>query len=141
MNIRKVFGNTIDITENGSFKNLTPPKQKDGKFIKFVFIDVTQYCDKDWNILPEYLKMFSNLGIRKEQNLGRKIDQFVHTLKVKGFKTNYFPPIVDEKNLIDIEDGRKRILSHIQAREKYCPAAAYRFVRDINSKNKMIFKS
>lgn len=134
MNVRKVFGNSIDITENGSFKNLTPPKQEDGKFIKFAFIDVTQYCDKDWNILPDYFKMFSNLGIRKDQNLNRKIDQFVHTLKVKGFKTNYFPPIVDEKNLIDIEDGRKRILSHIQAKERYCPAAIYRFVRDASSK-------
>lgn len=137
MNTTKVFGNTIDIAENGSFKNLTPPKQKNGKFVKFVFIDVTQYVNihpttGEWEIKPEYLKMFSNLGIRKEQNLNRKIDQFVHTLKVHGFKTNYFPPIVDEKDLITIEDGRKRILSHIQAKERYCPAAAYRFVRETN---------
>ena len=139
MNVRKVFGNSIDITENGSFKNLTPPKQEDGKFIKFAFIDVTQYCNinqitGDWEIKPEYLKMFSNLGIKLKQNLDRKIDQFIHTLKVNTFKTNYFPPIVDEKNLIDVEDGRKRILSCIKAKERYCPAAVYRFVRDKNSK-------
>ncbi len=34
---KKVFGNDINITKNGSFKNLTPPTQKDGKFIEFVF--------------------------------------------------------------------------------------------------------
>ena len=52
---------------------------KDGKFVKFVFIDVTQYCNinqitGDWEIKPEYLKMFSNLGIKLKQNLDRKID-------------------------------------------------------------------
>jgi len=139
MNIRKVFGSTIDITENGSFKNLTPPKQKNGKFVKFVFIDVLQYCNinpktGEWEIKSEYLKLFSNLGIRLNQNLHRKIEQFVHTLKVNTFKTNYFPPIVDEKDLIGIEDGRKRILSCIQAKERYCPAAAYRFAREANLK-------
>tara|TARA_X000001382_G_C3151107_1_gene173016 strand:+ start:115 stop:1191 length:1077 start_codon:yes stop_codon:yes gene_type:complete len=137
--IKKVFGNDIDITENGSFKNLIPPTQKDGKFIKFVFIDVMQYCNinsktGEWEVKPEYLKMFSNLGIRSEQNLNRKIDQFIHTLKINTFKTNYFPPIVDEKNLLDIEDGRKRIHACIQAKERYCPAAAYRFVRPEDSK-------
>ncbi len=131
---KKVFGNDINITKNGSFKNLTPPTQKDGKFIEFVFIDVMQYCNNnsntgEWEIKSEYLKMFSNLGIRSEQNLNRKIDQFVHTLKVNTFKTNYFPPIVDEKNLLDIEDGRKRIAACIREKERYCPAAAYRFVR------------
>ena len=58
--IKKVFGNDIDITENGSFKNLIPPTQKDGKFIKFVFIDVMQYCNinsktGEWEVKPEYL--------------------------------------------------------------------------------------
>ena len=139
MDIRKVFGSNIDITENGSFKNLTPPKQKNGKFVKFVFIDVLQYCNinpktGEWEIKPEFLKMFSNLGIRLEQNLNRKISQFVHTLTINHWKNIYFPPIVDEKNLIDIEDGRKRILSCIQAKERYCPAAAYRFARDKDSK-------
>ena len=130
--IKTIFNTEIDTQK--FYTHLTPPKKKNGKFIKYGFIDVTQYCNinpttGDWEIKPEYFVLFSNLGIRGKQNIDRQIEILVHRLNRHKLKNQYFPPTIDEKNMLDIEDGRKRIMAHIKAKEKYCAVAIYRFDR------------
>ena len=135
--MKKIIFNT-EVDSESFYTHHTPPEKKNGKFIKYDFHDVTQYCDVnpttgEWEVKPEHFGIFSNLGIRGKQNIDRGVEILVHRLKKQHLKSDYFPPIIDEKTMMDVEDGRKRILSHIKAKEKYCLVAIYRFDRDDKS--------
>ena len=132
--MEKTIFNT-EVNSENFYSALTPPKKKNGKFVKYDFIDVTKYCNinavtGNWDIKSEYLELFSNIGIRKKQNTDRDVETLSFRLDRQGLKPQYFPPIIDEKNLLDIEDGRKRIQSYIEKKERYCLVAIYRFDRD-----------
>ena len=98
----------------GSVRDTLFPKGK-WKQWKWVFIG-------DWKIDDPRL---SNLGVRAEQNATTASDEMAYDFLINGWKTNFFPPVIDTEG--NVRGGRTRIIAAIKKKQQWIPFAEYHF--------------
>lgn len=109
---------TIDLNDYQSFENL--PTQINGTFSHIGSIDLDEINEDDSGWL--------NDSIRNEGNTLERIEDFVNTFELKGFKTQYEPPIMGTDG--KPRDGRGRVIAAKRRGEKYIPALFYSYDSD-----------
>jgi len=108
----KDYYNTFD--PNSEFvKN----KQINAKFIKFSWLDISNYTLDD--------ERLSNIAVRADQNVGSLSEDISHSYKHEGWDCGYFPPIVGSDGVP--RDGRTRIRAALACGEKFIPCAIYSY--------------
>jgi len=92
-------------------------KQINSKFIKFAWLDITNYSMDDEHLW--------NIRVRATQNLGSIHEDIAHSFKHEGWDLGSFPPIVGTDGVP--RDGRTRIRAALLCGEKFIPCAIYSY--------------
>jgi len=108
----KDYYNTFDPNSE-----LVKNKQINAKFIKFGWLDISNYTMDDDRL--------SNIAVRAEQNTNSLTEDISHSFKVEGWDCGYFPPIVGTDGVP--RDGRTRIRAALVCGEKFIPCATYSY--------------
>jgi len=126
---RNFCGKTVNIKDyyNTFDPNsvLVKTKQINSKFIKFSWLDISNYKMDD--------ERLSNIAVRAEQNIGSLSEDISHSYKHEGWDCGYFPPIVGTDGVP--RDGRTRIRAALACGEKFIPCAIYSYEDNESVKN------
>jgi hypothetical protein len=107
-------------------KNVLPPEIKGGTFshVGVLNLETVQENDRRW----------LNIGIRAEGNTEERIESYINSFQVNGFRTDNPPPLVSLDGYP--RDGRGRILAAKRMGEKYIPVYYYNII-DNSIKNQI----
>lgn len=119
---KKGFGQELDLSryENRWTQEECDSHQKRGKFLKFVFFDISK--------LDYFDEQLHNAAIRSTGSKDRGDEKIKHSYSVKGWRYDDFPPIIGTDGRI--RDGRTRIRAALLRGEPFIPAALFVYEED-----------
>ena len=107
-------------------KKVLPPQIRSGKFSHIGVLDL--------DVVDEDDLIWENVGIREEGNTEDRIETFVNTYEVEGFRTNVVPPLMGLDG--SPRDGRGRIIAAKRRGERFIPVFYY-VIEDDSEKSRV----
>ena len=116
--VRKLFGTDVSIADYDTMHSaIAPERQTDANFIKFTWVDISNK-----NIDDEDLR---NENIREAQNRREEDFENLEISTSRGWNSSFFPPCYGTDG--KFRDGRGRVITAINAGEKYIIVALYEY--------------